>query len=140
MRASGDYHPTLGLQPAIGRLLTRDDDRPGRAAVVIGHAYWQRRFGGAALSVIGAGISVNRMPFTNRLSLRAQRFLGVNVGESSVRHRMSPCRCSRGASASTAGIWVDVYPLRPGSRSWGGGARDVAVFAGRAAVSNLNLP
>ncbi len=23
MRASGDYHPTLGLQPALGRLLTR---------------------------------------------------------------------------------------------------------------------
>ena len=74
MRASGDYHPTLGLQPALGRLLTRDDDRPGSAAAVISHAYWQRRFGGSP-SVIGAGISAERDAVHDRRR-RAPRFCG----------------------------------------------------------------
>jgi hypothetical protein len=43
---SGSYFAVLGLQPALGRLLTPDDDRtPGEShVVVLGHAYWRRRF------------------------------------------------------------------------------------------------
>src|SRR5262249_51393288 len=42
---SGGYFPTLGLKPAIGRLLTPDDDRtPGEShVVVLSYGYWQRR-------------------------------------------------------------------------------------------------
>lgn len=37
----------LRARPALGRLVTADDDRPDSArAVVLGYAYWQRRFGG----------------------------------------------------------------------------------------------
>jgi len=44
---SGSYFPVLGVKPAIGRLLTPDDDKvPGEShVVVLSHAYWQRRFG-----------------------------------------------------------------------------------------------
>ena len=47
MLVSGSYFPVLGLQPAIGRLLDRDDDRAvGESPVVVlSHAYWQTRFG-----------------------------------------------------------------------------------------------
>jgi hypothetical protein len=44
---SGSYFPVLGLTPALGRLLTPDDDKtPGEShVVVLSYAYWQRRFG-----------------------------------------------------------------------------------------------
>jgi predicted permease len=44
---SGSYFPVLGLQPALGRLLSPDDDRvPGAShVVVLSHAYWDARFG-----------------------------------------------------------------------------------------------
>ncbi len=39
---------TLGVQPAIGRTLTAEDDRYGaHRVVVISHGLWQRRFAGA---------------------------------------------------------------------------------------------
>jgi putative ABC transport system permease protein len=47
MLVSGSYFPVLGLQPALGRLLGPEDDRTiGESHVaVLGHAYWQTRFG-----------------------------------------------------------------------------------------------
>jgi hypothetical protein len=46
---SGTYYETLGLQPAVGRLLTQDDDRPGAIpAAVISDVYWRRAFATAA--------------------------------------------------------------------------------------------
>ena len=44
---SGNYFPVVGIRPAIGRLLTPDDDRaPGEShVVVLSWGYWQRRFG-----------------------------------------------------------------------------------------------
>lgn len=43
---SGSYGSVLGLQPALGRLLTPEDDGvPGASPVaVISYRYWQRRF------------------------------------------------------------------------------------------------
>jgi predicted permease len=45
---SGEFFPALGVSPALGRLLTPDDDRtPGAdKVVVLSHAYWSTRFGG----------------------------------------------------------------------------------------------
>ena len=43
--ATGDMYDVLGVPPAYGRLLTAADDAPGATiAVVLSHAYWQRRF------------------------------------------------------------------------------------------------
>jgi predicted permease len=46
MLVSGSYFPVLGLTPALGRLLTPDDDRsPGEShVVVLSYTYWQTRF------------------------------------------------------------------------------------------------
>src|SRR5579883_2188018 len=39
--------PILGVQPALGRLFTRQDDSPRTpATALISQGYWQRRFGG----------------------------------------------------------------------------------------------
>ncbi|MBI1809336.1 MAG: ABC transporter permease, partial [Gemmatimonadetes bacterium] len=44
---SGSYFPALGLTPALGRLLTPDDDRTlGEPRIaVLSYGFWQSRFG-----------------------------------------------------------------------------------------------
>src|SRR5262249_39774545 len=42
-----DILPMLGVQPAIGRLFTAEDDRPGAPpTVLLSDSLWKRRFGG----------------------------------------------------------------------------------------------
>jgi predicted permease len=61
---SGNYFAGLGVQPAVGRLLTDGDDRAGAGPVaVLSHRYWQTRFGGDA-AIAGKQINLNNMPFT----------------------------------------------------------------------------
>ena len=44
---SGEFFDVLRLQPSMGRLLSRDDDRVlgGHPVAVVSHAYWMRRMG-----------------------------------------------------------------------------------------------
>jgi putative ABC transport system permease protein len=43
--ASEEFLPALGIQPIVGRNFLPDEDRPGGPpAVLISHAFWQRRF------------------------------------------------------------------------------------------------
>ena len=48
----------LGVQPALGRVFTEDEDDKGVRVVVMSHGLWQRRFGGAS-DIVGRKISVN---------------------------------------------------------------------------------
>ena len=58
------FFPTLRVQPAIGRAISADDDRPGAARVaLISDGFWRRRFG-ADPSIVGQSISFNAMPVT----------------------------------------------------------------------------
>ncbi|MGA2537335.1 MAG: ABC transporter permease [Terracidiphilus sp.] len=51
--------PLLGVQPALGRLFSRQDDSPAApATVLLSYAYWQQKFGGAT-SVIGTSITMD---------------------------------------------------------------------------------
>ena len=62
--ASGNYFSALGVRPAVGRLLTDEDDKAGIAPVaVLSHRYWQKRFSGDP-SVIGKQINLNNVAFT----------------------------------------------------------------------------
>ena len=47
MLVSGSYFPILGLQPALGRLFTADDDRniKNHFVSVLSHDYWSTRLG-----------------------------------------------------------------------------------------------
>ncbi len=62
---SGNYFSMLGVQPALGRFFTPEEDRtPGAHPVtVISFALWQSRFG-ANPSVIGQSVKLNGHPFT----------------------------------------------------------------------------
>lgn len=51
--------PMLGVQPALGRLFTRQDDLPNTPkTVLLSCAYWQNKFGGST-SVVGRSITVD---------------------------------------------------------------------------------
>jgi predicted permease len=61
---SGKYFETLGVKPALGRLIDEEDDTataPG--VVVLGYNYWRSQFGGAP-SALGRKILLNKIPFT----------------------------------------------------------------------------
>jgi hypothetical protein len=49
---SGNYFETLGVQPALGRLISTEDDAPSAPSVaVLSYNYWRSRFGGASSAV-----------------------------------------------------------------------------------------
>jgi predicted permease len=59
VRVSGDWFHTLGVAPAFGRVLTRDDDEPGHEhVVVLSHGIWTRLFA-ASPSAVGKSIELN---------------------------------------------------------------------------------
>jgi putative ABC transport system permease protein len=58
-RVSSDFFPTLGVEPALGRAFTADEDRPGAAGVaVISHRLWKKRFN-ADPGLIGQLVTFN---------------------------------------------------------------------------------
>ncbi|HSA58033.1 MAG TPA: ABC transporter permease [Gemmatimonadaceae bacterium] len=65
MLVSGNYFQTLGLQPALGRLLTPEDDRVIGAhfVAVLSHAYWETRHGSSP-DVLNQTIVVNGQSLT----------------------------------------------------------------------------
>ncbi|HEY3458398.1 MAG TPA: ABC transporter permease, partial [Bryobacteraceae bacterium] len=78
---SGDYFSTLGIRPAIGRLITPADETvAGQSPVaVISYDYWRRRF---ALdpAVIGKKVVLNSSPFTI-IGATPPEFFGLQTGE-----------------------------------------------------------
>jgi putative ABC transport system permease protein len=62
--ASGALFETLGARAALGRALSRDDDRPGgERVVVLGDALWRREFGGDP-AIVGKSILLGGAPWT----------------------------------------------------------------------------
>ena len=61
---SGNYYRALGVQTAVGRLLTDDDDKANAPAVaVLSHRFWEKRFGNDP-AVVGKQINLNNLAFT----------------------------------------------------------------------------
>lgn len=77
---SGTYFSVLGVSPAMGRLLTNDDDQTaGRSpTVVLSYDFWKTQFAGAP-DVVGRKVLVNRHPMTV-IGVAAQGFRGIDVG------------------------------------------------------------
>ena len=78
LAVSGSFFETLGVAPAIGRLIAPDDDRPGPGSdvVVLEYEFWQRTYRGG--DVLGQTIPLDGRPFTiigvvRARFLRAQR-------------------------------------------------------------------
>ncbi len=77
---SGSYFKVLGLKPAVGRLLTAQDDQtPGaHPVVVLSHDYWRNRFESSP-AVVGKSLLVNGVPMTV-LGVAPRGFQGTTLG------------------------------------------------------------
>jgi predicted permease len=77
---SGSYFPLLGVRPALGRLLTPEDDQTLGAhyVTVLSHAYWQDRLG-ADPSVVNKTIVINGETMTI-VGVTARGFEGTTLG------------------------------------------------------------
>jgi predicted permease len=72
------YFPLLGVRPALGRFFTADEsERAGDRLVVLGHALWQRRFGGDP-GVIGQAVKVGGNSYTV-IGVAPRDFTGSSV-------------------------------------------------------------
>ena len=80
MEVSGSYFPTLGVRPALGRLLTPADDQNigGHFVAVLGYKFWASRLG-ADPRVINETITVNGQTLTV-VGVAPQDFDGTTLG------------------------------------------------------------
>ena len=80
LMVSGRFFETLGVRPALGRLLTADDDRRGGGAdgptLVVSERFWERRFQRDP-GVVGRPLTVSGVPFTI-VGVVPARFLGAH--------------------------------------------------------------
>jgi predicted permease len=78
---TGNYFEVLGVQPAIGRLFSQDDDKVPSAEpyVVLSYSYWERHFGGDP-SILNKVLLVNNVEMTV-VGVAQAGFTGVQVGK-----------------------------------------------------------
>ena len=79
---SGNYFEVLGVQPALGRVFSMNDEQaPGaNPVVVLSNGYWKRHFG-ANPQVLNQSVPINGTPMTV-VGVAQQGFKGVQTGES----------------------------------------------------------
>jgi predicted permease len=76
---AGGFFETLGVQPALGRPLTKADDRRGcPATVVLSYDFWQSEYAGSP-SALGRTVSLEGQPF-QIVGVAARGFSGMAVG------------------------------------------------------------
>jgi predicted permease len=77
---TGNYFTTLGVRPALGRLLSPADDSQsdGQPVAVISYGFWQRVFGGDRRA-IGRDVTINGHNFTV-VGVTAKDFNGISTG------------------------------------------------------------
>ena len=81
---SGSYFPVLGINAAVGRLLTPDDDKVIGAGfvAVISNSFWEDKYGKDP-NVVGQPIIVNGKSY-NIVGVTPERFEGTTVGSKPV--------------------------------------------------------
>jgi putative ABC transport system permease protein len=116
---TGDLFAVLGIRPAAGRLLTRDDDYPGcTARAVLSYAFWQRAYGGNP-GVIEQPLTLGSRP-VDIVGVAPASFLGLEVGKSfdvAVPACADPVFSDdgKGRLASGTNWWLSVFGrLKPG--------------------------
>ncbi len=80
LQVTGSYFPTLGLQPALGRLIDEQDDRAigeGRV-VVLDHRYWTNELGGDP-AILGRSLIVNGQSL-EVIGVAPRGFRGTTLG------------------------------------------------------------
>src|SRR5262245_59748069 len=76
---SGGFFHTLGVNPMIGRLFTRDHDNVEMTEAVVSYNYWQQRFGGS-FDVLGKTFALRKALITI-VGVTPPGFIGENAGQ-----------------------------------------------------------
>lgn len=61
-RVSATLFPMLGIEPALGRNFSPQEDAPGHPVGILSYSLWQRRYGGKA-NIVGQQIDLDRQPY-----------------------------------------------------------------------------
>jgi predicted permease len=126
---------TLGVQPALGRWFSQEDDTPGTpSTAILSYGYWQRRFGGNR-SVLGRSLTVDGRPRTvigvmprdfRFLDEKADVFLPLRLDRNKIFlgqfsyvgiARLKPGVTLQQANADVGrllSLWVNAWPPPPG--------------------------
>ena len=116
---SGNFFSALGVRPAVGRLITSQDDVVGSASAAVGvlsWTTWQRRLAGDP-SVVGRSVVVDGVPVTI-IGVASSGFAGVITGYSPALFLPVAAEAQltqpSGRAGGTLGVAV-VGRLRPGT-------------------------
>ena len=114
MYVSGDFFAVLGVQPAIGRALSSEDDQEGcpTPGAVLSYAFWQREMAGDE-HALGRALMLDGSRFTV-IGVMPPQFFGVEVGN---RFDIAVPLCSdlRKRAKSRTDWWLSAMGrLRPG--------------------------
>jgi predicted permease len=113
VRSIGVSHGTLqalGVAPQLGRGFSAADQDPGgTATVMLGHGYWQRRFGGAP-NVLGRIITVDAVPH-EIIGVMPRGFRVVDADADI----LVPLRLERSRLVRNAFAFLGVARLKPGA-------------------------
>ncbi len=63
IRVTGNFLPTLGLQPLLGRWFTAEEDQPGNHVIILSYETWQAQFGGDP-NIVGRSVRVESESMT----------------------------------------------------------------------------
>ena len=139
---SGEFFDTLGLTPALGRLLSAADDRPGCAPrAVLGHGMWRRAYGGDP-SAVGRTIVLNSKT-VEVVGVAPAAFHGLEIGRSfdvALPLCAEPAFSGDGKGRVDAGTiwWLSVFGrLKPG---WTVERASAQLAAASPAIFRASLP
>jgi len=135
---SYEFFPLLGVQPELGRAITRDDDKTGASPVIVlSHEMWATRFGGDP-AILGRtvhfdGITptvVGVMPAAFRYPQRAEYWLPLAAVTSPAMRarwdlwmlftigRLKPGRTAQNVASDVSGIMARILQAHP--EAWRG--------------------
>jgi putative ABC transport system permease protein len=63
LTVAGDFFSVLEVQPFLGRVFTRDEEKPGTRVVVLSHDLWESSFHGDR-SIVGQTITLDKQSYT----------------------------------------------------------------------------
>ena len=78
--ATADLFPLLGVQPAVGRFISEEENRPGAAVrvAILGYGAWREWYGGSP-DILGKTVTLNDQPFTV-IGVAPRGFTGPQFG------------------------------------------------------------
>jgi len=135
LRTSSNLFAMLGAKPLLGRVLTADEDTPGKPRVaILSHGLWKRVFGGD-LNIVGRSLTLNNNQVTVAGVLRPDFLLNheviptVGAIEKMDLYMPLPFGADMQQQRGDENYNV-VVRLKPGA-TWAGAQADVDVIASR---------